>query len=73
MTKMTDEQFARLRTRRNNIARYHRLLQTQLTDHEREFVERRLSEEQSNFESLAASTLPITWDVPDASEANEAA
>jgi hypothetical protein len=33
-----------LRTHRNNIARYRRLLQTKLTDLERQFIERRLSE-----------------------------
>jgi hypothetical protein len=73
MTKMTAEQFARLRAHRNNIDRYRRLLETYLTDHEREFVERRLSEEQSNFESLTASNFQITLDVSDATAANEAA
>jgi hypothetical protein len=47
---MVDERLARLRTHRNNIARYRRLLKTNLTDHERQFIERRLSEEQSEFE-----------------------
>ena len=48
---MMDENIARLRTHRNNIARYRRLLQAKLTDLEREFIERRLSEEQSDYES----------------------
>ena len=51
---MLDERFARLRTHRNNIARYRGLLRTSLTDLERQFIERRLSEEQSEFELLSA-------------------
>ena len=46
---MLDAKFARLRTHRNNIARYRRLLKTNLTGLERQFIERRLSEEQSEF------------------------
>ena len=52
------ERIARLRTHRNNIARYRRLLKTNLTDLERQFIERRLSEEQSEFELLSAGNLP---------------
>ena len=52
---MIDEQLARLRTHRNNIQRYRNLLQTNLTELERQFVEKRLAEEQSNLEILAAS------------------
>ena len=44
---MIDEQLARLRVHGNNIHRYRRLLKGDLTDHEREFVEGRLLEEQS--------------------------
>ena len=44
---MTDEQLVRLRAHRNNIHRYRRLLKGNLTEHERQFVERRLTEEQS--------------------------
>ena len=54
---MLDERFARLRTH-HNIARYRGLLRTNLTDLERQFVERRLSEEQSKFELLSAGTFP---------------
>ena len=61
---MIDEQLARLRTHRNNIARYRRLLKTELSDLERQFVERRLSEEQSDFERLAESSLPISFNIP---------
>ena len=55
---MLDERFVRLRSHRNNIARYRRLLKTSLTDLERQFIERRLSEEQSQFELLSAGNLP---------------
>jgi len=44
---MTDEQLVRLRAHSNNIHRYRRLLKGNLTEHERQFVERRLTEEQS--------------------------
>jgi hypothetical protein len=52
---MIDQQAARMRTHRNNIERYRNLLQTNLTEVERQFVERRLIEEQSHLESLATS------------------
>jgi hypothetical protein len=58
MTMILDERFVRLRTHRNNIARYQRLLKTNLADFERQFIERRLSEEQSKFEVLSAGNLP---------------
>ena len=61
---MMDENIARLRTHRNNIAHYRRLLQTKLTDLEREFIERRLSEEQSDYQRLAAGTSPMTFNIP---------
>jgi len=61
---MTDENLALLRTHRNNISRYRRLLKTNLTEFERQFVERRLSEERSAMESLAASTFPVTFGIP---------
>jgi hypothetical protein len=64
MTMMIDEQLARLRTHRNSINRYRRLLKTKLTDLERQFIERRLSEEQSDFERLAESVFPISFDIP---------
>lgn len=61
---MLEERFARLRTHRNNIARYQRLLKTNLTDLERQFIERRLSEEQSEFERLSAGTFPVAFKDP---------
>lgn len=50
---MIDDQLAR--AHRNNIQRYRSLLQTNLTEFERQFVERRLSEEQSKLDMLAGS------------------
>jgi hypothetical protein len=61
MTMMIDEKLALLRTHRNNIGRYHRLLKTELTESERQFIEKRLSEERSEMEKLAASTFPLTF------------
>ncbi|KJC60307.1 hypothetical protein UP10_13190 [Bradyrhizobium sp. LTSPM299] len=57
---MIDESFSLMRAHRNNIARYRNLLKTSLTDLERQFVERRLAEEQSALEAVAASTFPLT-------------
>ena len=54
---MLEERFVRLRTYRSNIARYRRLLKTDLTDFERQFIERRLSVEQSECELLDAGNL----------------
>jgi hypothetical protein len=53
---ITREYLVRLRTHRNNIQRYRRLLETSLTDFERRFIEKRLSEEQLAIENLAAKT-----------------
>jgi len=52
---MTDEKFARLRTYRNNINRYRRLLKTELSDLERQFIERRLVFLHSNFDGLGVA------------------
>ena len=65
---MTDEKFALLRTHRNNISRYRRLLKTKLTELERQFIERRLSEERSAMERLAYSTFPLAFKIPMAVE-----
>jgi hypothetical protein len=51
---ITREHFVRLRTHGNNIQRYRGLLETSLTDFERRFIEKRLSEEQLAVENLAA-------------------
>ena len=58
---MIDENLARLRTHRNNISRYRRLLKTQLTDCDRQFIERRLSEEKSAMQKVAATTFPLAF------------
>lgn len=55
---------ADMRARRNNIHRYRRLLETELTDLERRFIERRLSEERAVFERLSASTFPMSLKIP---------
>jgi hypothetical protein len=41
---MSDVNYQRLRTHRANIGRYQKLLATRLTDLERAYIERRLSE-----------------------------
>jgi hypothetical protein len=43
---MTDESLARMRSHRNNIRRYRQLLRTRLSELERQYIERRLSEEE---------------------------
>lgn len=61
---MTDEKVARLRAHSNNIRRYRRLLETNLSDLERGFVERRLNEERLAVQSLAnppVSTCRLDW------------
>jgi hypothetical protein len=63
MTTMTDEIFALLRTHRNNISRYRRLLKTKLTECERQFIERRMSEERAAMER-SASTCPLNFRLP---------
>lgn len=57
---MTEEPFVRLRAHHNNIQRYRRLLETNLTNFERQFIERRLSEEQVAIETLAAEIVPAS-------------
>ncbi len=48
----------RIRTHRNNIARYWRLLRSELSDSERSSIERRLAEERAALNALAAETFP---------------
>ncbi|MGY8710796.1 hypothetical protein RAD16_34095 [Bradyrhizobium sp. 18BD] len=61
---MLDENLARIRAHRNNILRYRSLLKTTLSDIERQFVERRLSEESSALEALTSRTFPIALPLP---------
>lgn len=55
---MLDEKIARMRAHRNNIHRYRRLLNTKLSEIERQFVQRRLDEEESAIATMANS-IPI--------------
>ena len=55
---MTIHNVERLRAHQNNIRRYRRLLATRLTDLERAYIERRLSEEQTSVETLLREEFP---------------
>ena len=61
---MVDENLARLRAHRQNIERYRRLLETNLTVLEREFIERRITEEESALDGLASDTLAMVLKMP---------
>ncbi|MBB4373071.1 hypothetical protein GGD63_005886 [Bradyrhizobium sp. cir1] len=61
---MLDEYLARIRARRNNIHRYRRLLKSNLSDVDRQFIERRLTEEQTALLSLSAETFPLAFSLP---------
>ena len=63
-TKMLDAELARIRAHRNNIHRYRRLARTMLSDIERQFVERRLTEEKAALEALTSRTFPVTLCAP---------
>ena len=65
---MIDENLSLMRSHRNNIRRYRNLLQTSLTDLERQFVEKRLIEEQSKLGQVMASTFPLTFRQPASSQ-----
>ena len=56
-SELIDERLERLRTHRNNIGR--RLLNTELSDLERKFIERRLSEEKMAMQILVADIPPL--------------
>jgi hypothetical protein len=55
---MIRQNLERLRAHQNNVDRYRRLLATRLTDLERAYIERRLSEEQAAVEALLRESLP---------------
>jgi hypothetical protein len=61
---LIEAKLARLRTHRNNIHRYRRLLKTKLSDIERQFIERRLAEERTAMNSLVGETFPFALNVP---------
>ena len=70
---LIDESMARLRAHRLNIDRYRRLLRTNLTGLERDFIERRLREEQSELDSLAGNIFPIVMTLPKKTTSSESA
>jgi hypothetical protein len=55
---MIDETLAQFRAHRQNINRYRSLLQTNLTEFERNFIERRILEEQAAVSALAFEAPP---------------
>jgi hypothetical protein len=67
---MYDQSIARLRTHQRNIERYNNMLKTRLTATERQFVERRLSEERFSIAMLQFMSPPrgdqTGIDLPDA-------
>jgi hypothetical protein len=71
-----DARNAMIRARQNNINRYCRLLATNLTNHEREYIHRRIVEERAELENLLKfSTSPDETSKPPggASQPNEGA
>src|ERR1700754_5071150 len=63
-TTMFEQNLARIRTHRNNIHRYRRLLQTELSDLERDFIDRRMAGEQAARGARVAATFPVTFPLP---------
>ena len=61
---MLEANLARIRTHRNNIHRYRGLLRTELSDLEREFIGKRMAEEQTALDALVAETFPVAFTVP---------
>ncbi|QQO20776.1 hypothetical protein JJB98_13090 [Bradyrhizobium diazoefficiens] len=70
---MLNQDFARIRVHRNNLSRYRRLLKTRLSDIERQFVERRLAEEQTALEALTSDTFPAAFSLPNTPSVSTAA
>jgi hypothetical protein len=56
-----DDSLGEIRSLRSDIWRYRKVLQTDLSDAEREMVEERLLERQSMFEKLLATTFPFAF------------
>ena len=61
---MFEANLARIRTHRNNIHRYRELLRTELSDLEREFIEKRMADEQVALDALISDTFPVTFPLP---------
>ena len=55
---MLDVNLERLRAHQKNIDRYHRLLGTHLSDLERSYIERRVSEEQASLKRILREAFP---------------
>jgi hypothetical protein len=55
---MIDEALAQFRARRQNLNRYRSLLRTRLTELERDYIERRIAEEEAAISVLAFGTSP---------------
>lgn len=70
---MLDQDFARIRAHRNNLSRYRRLLKTRLSDIERQFIERRLAEEQAALEALTSDAFPAAFNLPNTPSISTAA
>jgi hypothetical protein len=58
---MFEENLARIRAHRNNIHRYRRLRRTELSALERDFIDRRMADEQVALDALVAETFPVTF------------
>jgi hypothetical protein len=58
---MFEQNLARICTHCNNIYRYRRLLRTELSDLERDFIDKRMAREQAALEALVAETFPVTF------------
>jgi hypothetical protein len=61
---MFEQNLARIRAHRNEIHRYRKLLRTELSDLERDFIDRRMAEEQAALDALVAETFPVTFPLP---------
>jgi hypothetical protein len=61
---MFEENLARIRPHRNNIHRYRRLLRIELSDLERNFIEKRMADEQAALDALVAETFPMPFPIP---------
>ncbi len=62
---MLDDKLVLIRAHRNNVHRYRRLLNTELSSLERQFIERRLAEEKAALDELRAGAFPAAMTVPD--------
>jgi hypothetical protein len=61
---MFEQNLARIRTYRSNIHRYRRLLRTELSALERDFIDRRMADQQAALDALVAETFPVTFPLP---------